>query len=55
MTSTAAGVIEAEEHIHPQFLKKSQWRTGKDIYMGLREMSMAERMPARRHVVFIDW
>ncbi|MGH3898974.1 MAG: NUDIX domain-containing protein [Pseudonocardiaceae bacterium] len=26
--------VLAEEHIYPQFLRKGQWRTGKDIYMG---------------------
>lgn len=26
--------VQAEERIYPQFLRKGQWRTGKDIYMG---------------------
>ncbi|MGY5309190.1 NUDIX domain-containing protein [Nocardia gipuzkoensis] len=26
--------MQAEEHIYPQFLRKGQWRTGGDIYVG---------------------
>ncbi|WP_327097089.1 NUDIX hydrolase [Nocardia vinacea] len=29
--------VRAAEHIYPQFLKKGQWRTGKDIYMGFEK------------------